>query len=420
MAVYDEPASAKPLGELQDQALQEGQPSGAHPGYAGGMEAMYGGGSMVGKLGDAAANDTAAPESHGRRASFNESMPSSSQPETHHRMQEGTDAPVDLQEAAEDYGILQPAAAAKQTDIRVAEADADRPYEPEGELTAELEEAAPEDSVPVPAATDAEEAEMPAGTGTHAAVVDAQPQDSKEEAVAGTEDQDTPPLLQPQPAKTEKITLAPVAEDTEPSPPRIGTTPATLPEAEENPSVPGDDDNVHQKQDEDSMVEQGQQTEAQEASGIGEGQDVPNALGRGGQSSSSSEELPDVQPEQGPSHPEGSAEEALASGGVGTAGSGPATEPEEGHGATGSAAAVGSTTGDSGSMAVTEVDLDKGEELSGQPSATLSHEGGGSVPGQISEQVEQLEQGASESEGVVEENTEADGVDSREHLKDEL
>ena len=372
---------------------------------------------MVGKLGDAA-NDTAAPDSHGWRASFNESVPSSSQPETHDRMQEGLDAPVDLQEAVEDPGILQPAAAAKQTDIRVAEADTDRPHEPEAVLTADLQDAAPEDSVPVPAAIDVEEAEMLAGTGRHAAV-DAQPEDSKEEAIAGSNDQNTRPLMQPQSAETEESARAPVAEENESSLPRVGTSAAAVPEAED-PSLPGDDSNVQQIQDEDSVVEQGQQSEAQEASGIGEGQDVPAALGRGGQNSSSSEELPDLQPGQGPLHPEGSAEEALASGGVATAGSGPATEPAEGHGATGSAAAVDSITGDSGSMAVTEVNLDKGEELPRQPSATLSNEGGDSVPGQIREQEEQLEQGASESEGVAEANTEADGLDSQEHVKDEL
>ena len=416
MAVYDEPASAKPLGEPQEQALQEGQPSGAHPGYAGGMEAMYGGGSMVGKLGDAAANNTTAPESHGQHVSFGESVPSSSQPETHDGMQEETNAPVDLQEAVEDPGILQPAAAAKQTDIRVAEADADRPDEPEGELTADLEDAALEDSVPVPAATDAEEAEMPAGIGRHAPV-DGRPEDGKEEAVAGTGDQDTRPLMQPEPAKTEESTLAPAAEETEPSLLRDGTPPAAVPESGDNISKPGDNNSMQQLQAEDSMVEQGQQSEAQEASGVGEGQDGPAALERGGQNS---EELPDLQPEQGASHPEGSAEEALASGGVGTAGSGLATEPQDGHGATGSAAAVGSITGDSSSMAVTEVDLDKGEEPPRQPSATLSDEGGDSVPEQISEQVEQLEQGASQPEGVAEENTEAHGLDSQEHLKDEL
>ena len=416
MAVYDEPASAKPLGEPQDQALQEGQQSGAHPGYAGSMEAMYGGGAMVGKLGEAAANDTAVPESHGRRASSNESAPGSSQQETNDRMQE-PEAPVDLREAVKDPGILQPAAAAKQTDIRVAESDADRPHEPEGELTADLEDGALEDSAPVPAAVDAEEADARADTGRYAEV-DVQPEDSKEEAVAGSEHLDTRPSIQPQPAETVESALAPAAEENEFSLPRVDAPSAAVPDAEDNLSVPGDNDDMQQIQDEDSMVEPGQQSQAQEASDIIEGQDGPAALGIGGENSSSSEGQPDLWPEQGPSHPEGSAtDEALAAEGVGMAESGPEAEPEEGHGATDSTAGVGSTPGDSGSRSN---DLDEGEEPPMQPSAKLSGGGGGSVPGQVSEQVEQPEQGASESRGIAEEKTEADGLNPQEHVKDEL
>ena len=418
MAVYEEPGSAKALGEPQGQAQQEGQPSGAHPGYAGGMEAMYGGGSMVRELGDAAANDTAAPESHGQHASFNESAPSSSQPETHGRMQKEADAPVDLQEAGEDPGILQPAAAAKQTDIRVGEAEADRFHEPEGELTADLEDAAPAESVPVPAAVDAEEADTPAGTGSYAAV-DAQPEYSKEEAVAGTKHQDTRTSMQPRPAEIEESILAAAAEDNNTGLATADGPSAAVIDAEDNLSVLGDSDDTQQIQDEDSMVEQGQQSQAQ-ASGVGKGQDRPAALGTGREDSSGSMGEPDVRPEQGPSHPEGSASgEALAAERLGMAGSGPAAGPEEGRDVTDSTAGVGSMTGESGSRPNSGIDLDEAEEPPMEPSAKLS-DGGGDNVSVISKQVEQPEQAASDSRGVAEEEREADGSDPQKHLKDEL
>ena len=64
--MYEEP------GQPRQQQAGQAAPAGAHPGYAGGLEAMYGGGSMRGSAAELGANDTAPESGDGSYIAFNQ------------------------------------------------------------------------------------------------------------------------------------------------------------------------------------------------------------------------------------------------------------------------------------------------------------------------------------------------------------
>lgn len=458
-AVYEEPAQPKQQAEPQGQAQREGRPTGAHPGYEGGLEGIYGGGSLLGNVAGAGANATVAPEAS--EAGSNGSLPQGSQQEAQQPGED--DAPAsNVTQAAESMEVPEPEAAPEQGGIHMPEADAGNVSEPEETLTAEAsnaeeavsaaaisaggigtesaiaEEPAEEpvaSSIPnnmasAPAADTSEDVEE-SSSNSELPRADTDPEDAQAEVPAGSApdaadlDQ-ADDVQQGQHGDMLEDDMPVAAEEESPHLPREGTLPDAALESEEVPEIAAEGIAAQEEQQKEGLLgrlqqQQLKQTVLRDADGLDEDDLRAAAAVRADEEKRTSifERVDPVRwPEEGPSRPNRDEETVQLSGGVGMSGEGTAAGSEGVGGSTGKAADSAMVTGNTDSNTVPEMGLS--EELLTQQ-LEGEDDGVASTPGHNSHKnagVGEVE--AAESEERLAAHEHADDLAPDAHVKDEL
>ena len=372
--MYEEPAQPR-----QQQAGQA-EATGAHPGYAGGLEGMYGGGSMRGSGDSVGANDTLPDSSEGGNPAVNQTVaPEAASEEQPQRPDQDTAALNTSPQATQDPAVLYGAVAHEQHNIslageggdmgateRLEEAELITGISPGPESVNASRTAAgtvsSDDSDLPPAVSEAE----PLPSADEAEEVAAESQPSLNSRVPEVEDAfpaagvDRESLLPEQEEPTQQgngsgiadSAMSDMSEDEVIHLPRQGTMPEPPEEVEGSTITPAPDTPLQ----EDQQLEEGVEGSTQLDYPV---EEEDGNAGREAAAAPSRDRVPLLGkvlgkmrwPEEGPSRPRGSTEEVQKTGGVGLSE----------RGATGSGKA-GSVTGQASGS-------DSGSETTDSPAA---------------------------------------------------
>lgn len=431
-AVYEDP------GQPQQQQAGQAEATGAHPGYAGGLEAMYGGGSMRGSGESLGANDTMPDSSEGGDPAVNQTAAhDAASTEQFQRPDQEIAAMDTYQQATQDPEVLDGAAAHEQQNISVTgEGDMGVRHEAKNN-TQRLEEAElitgispdaePENaSTPVAGTVSSDDSDPPSAVSAAEALPSADSGDKADEPFAAEGDplldstiaEDVSPGVDSAGVDREPLPLGqeePLQQENEPGIadsalsdiseaevvylPRQGTMPEPPEEVEDSTVTPAADTPLQEDQQAEKGIEGSMQLDPPIVEEDG-------SASRDAAAAPSRERVPLIGkvlgkmqwPEEGPSRPRGGTEEVQRTGGVGSSERG-ATGSGKAGSVTGQASGGDRVSDTIDSPAVPEAEVPVSEVLKDSDGESRNSMTEATDSLALSEEAEELVPGALDDDG---------------------